>query len=78
MRKRQPKQSFAATMAKPVCGLVLLALLWVAIKIGIVTTFARSLIAPLAPHGPANAGVIYKQMEADRLAKDKPVRKPEA
>jgi len=65
-RKRGKKSALDSEFAKPIFGLVLLGLLYLAFQIGLLTWVSNMLVAPLEPTGPTNAGEIYKQAMAKK------------
>ncbi|MES2493566.1 MAG: hypothetical protein V4579_09850 [Pseudomonadota bacterium] len=67
MRRRRRKQSVLANdFAKPALGLVLLGLLWLSFKVGLLPMAGNTLIAPLGPNAPTNAGGVYQQQRKKR------------
>jgi hypothetical protein len=60
-RKRGKKSALDSEFAKPIFGMVLIGLIYLAVQIGLVGWVSNMLVAPLEPTGPKNAGEIYRQ-----------------
>lgn len=67
MRKRRVRQETSdGGFAKPILGLALLGLLYLAFQTGLIDVVSSKIVGQLKPTGPTNAGEIYEREMAKK------------
>ncbi|PKB19631.1 hypothetical protein B0I00_1870 [Novosphingobium kunmingense] len=66
MARRRRARTSGNEFAKPLLGLVLLALIWGAYELGVINLFAEKIVGISKPKVETNAGAIYRREVAKK------------